>query len=301
MKDLKKIKYIFSDLDGTLFLENQNLENKIDKSLVETINKFNSYNLWFSVATGRDYLNAKKVLELNDLKNYEYIIGCNGAQIYSRLHNQLIFVRTFIDEEIDYLFKAWEYISKKYQNELYLYGYVQGKDFTHITFYIRENEVSHVLNEINRMESIYKNVGLGLLTRKTYSKLLFKYAYKMSIAFVNPNDELEKKLNILNEIESKFPELSYYLSGTIEVSPKLISKYSAIRYLNDKYLKVDDNQIAVFGDEGNDLTMLYYFNNSFTRKSASEYIKKITKNVIDQPAGLFVKEVIENIIDEKKQ
>lgn len=300
MKNLNKIKYIFSDLDGTLFLENKDLENKIDKSLVETINKFNSNDLNFSIATGRDYLNAKKVIELNGLTNYEYIIGCNGAQIYSRLYNQLIFVRTFIDEEIDYLFKAWEYISKKYPNELFLYGYVQGKDFTHITFYIKENEVNHVLNEISRIEEMYKNLGVGLLVRRSYSKLLFKYAYKMSIAFVNPHEGLEKKLNILNEIESIFPELSYYLSGTIEISPKLISKHFAIKYINDKYLKANEDQIAVFGDEGNDLSMLYYFDNSFTRSTASDYIKKIAKNIIDKPAGLFVKEVIDKIIEEKK-
>lgn len=300
MKDLKKIKYVFSDLDGTLFLENKNLEDKVDKELVESINNLSSSDLSFSIATGRDYLNAKKVLELNGLQNYQYIIGCNGAQIYSRLHNQLIFVRTFIDEEMDYLFKAWDYISKKYPNELYLYGYVQGKDFTHITFYIKENEVNYVLNEINKMEELYKNIGIGLLVRKTYSKLLFKYAYKMSISFVNANESIEKKLNILNEIESKFPELSYYLSGTIEVTPKLISKYSAIKYLNNKYLKIDDNQIAVFGDEGNDLAMLYYFQNSFTRSSASEYIKKITKNIVDEPAGLFVKKIINKIINDKK-
>ncbi len=296
---MNSIKYIFTDLDGTLFKSSSENDKKIDPKFAHTINSLPNYGINFSIATGRDYLNAKKILELNGINNYDYIIGCNGAQIYNRSLNQLIFVRTFTEQEHNYAMKAFEYIDRKYPNQLYMYGYSLGKTLTHITFYIKENENINVLQSTNYMLNRFKETGIGLLVRSSFSTSLLKNAYKITIAFVDYKMPIEKRLHITSDLQAKFPDLSYLTTSTIEITPKNIDKYAAIQMINKKYYKGNNEEFAVFGDGGNDISMLYNFNNSFSRHDTYPFVKNVAKNIIENKSSYFVEDVINKIIKEK--
>lgn len=299
--NMKKIKYIFTDLDGTLFKSKSDNENKIDPKFAKTINSLPNYGVSFSIATGRDYLNAKKILELNNITNYDYIIGCNGAQIYNHNLNQLIFVRTFTDQEHNYAMKAFEYIDRKYPNQLYMYAYSLGKTLTHITFYVKEKENVNVLQATNYTMELFKSTGIGLLIRNSFSTTLLKRAYKITIAFVDYKMPIEKKLHIASDLQAHFPDLSYLTTGTIELTPKNIDKLTAIQTINDKYLKASNEEFAVFGDGGNDISMLYNFENSFSRHDTYPFVKNVAKFVVPNKSSYFVEDIINKIIKEKQE
>lgn len=294
---MKNIKHIFTDLDGTLFKDEYENDKKIDLEHANFINELNNHGIGFSVATGRDYLNAKKVLELNNVNNYEYIIGCNGAQIYSKAFNQLIYVRTFTENETNYMIKAFEYMDNKYPDTFYLHSYSIGKEFTHANIYSKEKQSDVITNEINKLYKIASTKGIGLLPRITYSYLLLRNSYKFMMCYANENLTQEQIIEFGKDLETNFPNLTYApTSSSIEITPKDISKNSAIIDVCNRYLKLKQDEVAVFGDGGNDLLMLEYHKHSFTRFDTLDFVKNVSKNVVNSTCSLFVIDTLKDII-----
>jgi hydroxymethylpyrimidine pyrophosphatase-like HAD family hydrolase len=80
-----------------------------------------------------------------------------------------------------------------------------------------------------------------------------------------------------SELEREFPELDYVFPGAtapyIDLLPKGYSKGSAVRILADR-LDIAIDEVAIFGDSENDLSMLEGFPNSVAVANASDVVKK---------------------------
>ena len=82
------IKYIVSDLDGTLFKGHGETIFDLTKENVEAIHKALEAGIHLAVASGRTYLHGKRILELNGYVNDVLCTGLNGSIIYD--HGKLV-------------------------------------------------------------------------------------------------------------------------------------------------------------------------------------------------------------------
>jgi Cof subfamily protein (haloacid dehalogenase superfamily) len=247
------IKYIFCDLDGTLY------HNGISKDDAKAIEDIEKENIIFNIATGRIFPQAVKMTN-NDINMNGYYICENGSYIYDSNHN-LIFRGTIDDN-----------IVKKVIAEY---------DSDSATMYFKYNGKVILLEE-NNLFKIYTNeyvVDKDFLNKETYNNLVG------NIGIVSQDIEELYRLELFYKEE--FNEvLDIYFSSehTLNLVPKGVSKHEAIKKVC-KILGANLDEIATIGDSPNDISMLkttkYSFAMENSRKEVKESANYIASSVSD--------------------
>lgn len=284
------LKWIISDLDGTLLGHNHETHQVIaDENTIDFLNKLNGTNKYkITIATGRHFANVIDIIETVklDYADNGFIIGMNGAQIYSCKDKKLI-QNTYIENELlANIPVAIEYFEKNYNNKFFVIGY---QDNVHNMF-VYDNKSKYLdanIEIIKKHEDDKKSLNMTLIENFNQVSNVYKIIFSLE-----PPYDYEK---ILSDLKKILPNMNFAQSSErfIEVFPKSVDKSIAIDYINQNYYNFDKNEIIAFGDSFNDLEMLEYAGTSVTKQAAHAKVRKICDYVIDADSSTFVADALE--------
>ncbi len=269
--DIKMIKCIVCDLDGTLINKSDQIEEKTYQLLKECIDQ----GIEFIIATGRD---INMVVDLLD----RYQLDCdlvlnNGAQYRDRQNT------------INKIYPMDPQSFIKIANILHDYGYLLAihTDKGKYSLHNQEDFWSY------HMDLLHNSIG-PILPKKTFTT---REGYLRDFHYAKtPEDIIKQGINVL-KIDARHRD-AYSVSGikqqlnipyldissSYEDNIEITSNSSNKGLLLSQILKnkgYQNDEVAVFGDGENDSTMLQSFKYSFAPANASTHAKKVANYLLD--------------------
>ncbi|EJO5348744.1 HAD family hydrolase [Clostridium botulinum] len=243
------IKFIASDLDGTLV----NSEGKIYNKVFNLINDLHKRGIKFAAASGRFYSQLNE--NFNTVKEDMILIAHNGALIKYSKNGQTLYANYITKENI----KSVEKLKRDLGEELILAG---------------ENEAL-VVNPSESIRKEFHFYNVPYIEYKSFhevDKPVSKVSYYVKDG-IKPAmlDYLKENLN---------NDLQFVASGDkwIDIMNKDVSKGHAIKILQKKFNIQKDNTM-VFGDYYNDITMFKQAYYSYAMENAPQDVKEKAKFV----------------------
>lgn len=269
---MDKIRLIVSDMDGTLLNEKQELSSDTIKILIQA----QQQGIGVVLASGRglkDLISYGKQLELDQYPLSGYIT-LNGLELYDSKRKCIEKQQRLTYADII----TFNKISLKYQIPL-------------IIFF---EDTSYLLNStsINKSylvdTSWVENSNMDLIKKQDETKLL-------KIVLCGNEESIEYMLNHLDENIFNQYEISKVEKQWVEINPKGINKgYGLLKYLNQYHLA--KNEVVVFGNGENDISMLKQTPNSVVVENALDGVKGyatyLCKNNNEDGVVKFIKEKI---------
>ncbi len=251
MKNLKGIKVVFLDVDGTLTDSNKQIA-EVTKVPIKAIRDKGIYVILCSGRSNKDVCKYSKEALASD-----YTISSNGAQIYNYRTDQ-----NFYKNNIQYseLKEIWEYCSKNGLELVLNADNIQiGNDVFCSSMYKNRTVIKN-LEEL-KDNDIYQII----INSNNY------YDMKACEEYISLNKNLKianySRQYISKDINSKEP---YY----IFINNKFIDKGTAITIFL-KAMNIKKEEAICFGDRINDITMFKACGNTVAMKNADEELKKI--------------------------
>lgn len=251
------IKAVFFDLDGTLLNSQKIISDKTKYALMECKNK--GINLF--VATARPPILNKMLSRSKDYFNlFDGGVFCNGGCI--KINNQVTY--KFLPKEIvSYCINE----TNKYKN---------------LNIALQMKDERHAFN--NPLDDFaYKPWGIAKEDAVYITNDCLSQTIKILIYYENIIDTVTKLPDkIVKELRQYCGEYSkFYLTDkgkVIQITSKSASKYKGIEAIRKK-LGIQKSELAVFGDDMNDVEMLTAYENTVAMGNADEQIKKIAQFV----------------------
>lgn len=270
------IKLLVSDMDGTLFNSNQ----EITPFSLNAIKKAQEQGLRFMIATGRSIETIGPTLERYNLKCG--LILLNGAEV----RNEELNIISTIDISYDIIPR----LAKVLEDMGYIPEYMtnQGSQICGTEEMMRKNmgwrmmclDRTHTMTFEEALEKGKTSVFQKALTRnESLEEMFAKEVEIRKIIVFNPlsntngdNREALKKM---------FPELSILSSypENIEINSEFAKKGTGLEKAIKK-MGLTKDEVAVFGDGYNDLSLFELFPNSYAPENAEEGIKELAKEII---------------------
>lgn len=264
------IRYLVSDLDGTLL--HGHGESILDLSEVnkEGIKRAKEHGIHIIPATGRSVTYPIKLYEMYHFSDDIWGTGLNGAAVY---HNGMIQEHGIPASEIKELLAFVEPLIKYYDN-------IQLQDLWDKRIYYTNQKEPYF-----RMVKESKVLGCSSTSELEIKEYLQEYPDtnfgKFSLISYDPtyNIELEKI------ITSRFGE-KYTITRSnptyLEITNQRASKGTFIQCLIEHGIKREE--IAVIGDSYNDASMFSEVIHSFALSHGEEYVKNHAAHVVDSVA-----------------
>lgn len=265
------IKMIAVDMDGT-FLNDKKEYNfyrfkKIFKDMEDK-------NIKFVVASGNQYFQLRSFFP--SLYKSITFVAENGANIVcgnTPFYNVEI-CKKDIGEILDVLYSLNPTnVILCGKNRAYISSTVSEQQYNSAKFYYPK---------IKKIENLYEVI-------KEKDDVV-----KVALSF--KEEESKEKLQRLssNLLGKLVPVSSGH--GDIDLIVPGINKLHGIKLLGKKW-GIEDNEIATFGDSGNDLEMIKYIENSYAMKNAQSVIKNAATTIIGSNNSETVLDTIEQIIN----
>ncbi|MGL4617036.1 MAG: Cof-type HAD-IIB family hydrolase, partial [Mycoplasmoidaceae bacterium] len=249
------------DVDGTILNDNKDLLESTKKAVKELIKN----NHEVILCTGRHYTNVLKLAE--DLNLPNYIITSGGSAIFNIKTRKLILSNKFLNKkDIDVAIN----LAKKYKRELI---WNNGKEVFRVYFGKNPND------EIKEKKYFY--CGSDIFPKYDNWEDVKHNVYKdvLQIAFKAESKIVKEEFKKIEKSISKKCVCYHSSYFYIDFFDKSIGKYNAITNLAKK-LKINKNDIFVFGDSGNDIEMISKFENGVAMGNSPNYIKEKAKYII---------------------
>jgi len=266
---MKKI--VFFDLDRTLLTSTRNIlqEN------IEAIKKARESGIEVCICSARQQESVKVYQQMAGAGRY--IICNNGAEIYDTEGNEELYAAT-LEEEV--CIKLFEYAMKN-------------------NFFIRiDTKYGRYIN----IEE-YRMLDFEMLIEEDYKKF-FKENKILQFTMGSFNKELIDNIEIAINETIDIKVVNRFISSIIpvrlnmiEIANKSSSKGNAVSGLC-KYLKIDLKDAVAFGDDHNDIPMLEVVGHAVVMGNASDDVKKIADEVIENNNEPGIAKVLERIISE---
>lgn len=251
------IKAVFSDLDGTLLIDNFKTSQENINAIETALNK----GIDFIPTTGRAISDVPQ--QLKSVKNIKNFILTNGATVFDRKENKVLY-NNYIPCE-----KALELMSTEGASKCCVMAFLDGQVHYQSDWEKRlsGSPVCPVVAEFlmygcKEVENLFEFVKLR---NKDVEKITFFFT------------DLDNRIDVINNtlMLEEF-ELSYTLELNLEITNKGVNKANGIReFCKIKGYSMDE--IAVIGDSGNDIEMLSLTNNSYAVENAVEKAKLAAK------------------------
>lgn len=253
INDLKRIKLIAIDIDGTLLDDQKEIPN----DNINAIKKANLENKKVVLSSGRPL--SKKTIsfyeKLGLLKENNYFIAYNGESIYEVVSNKTIYSNPLSYNDIS---KLDNYFSSLL---------IKSARYVHLD----ENVTVINPNEFSLLEEVF---NLKPHIAGNFLELLEMKAHKYQIA------DYPEKISKLYEMLPQWIKNEYDVVITmpcyLEITKKNVCKYNSVIYLA-KYLGINENEIMAIGDSMNDLSMIKNCHYGVAMGNAIEEIKDAAK------------------------
>lgn len=261
------IKLIVSDIDGTLIKKSYKKDPYfVDNENLEAIWKAKENGIIFSLATGRNHASAKFVMK--KLKFKTYIVSQNGTYVIDDKQKQLT-QNAFKPEETLSCIKVLT------ENEI---DYMLSGPLTVAFNTFGKNKLTPYV--------IDSNAGRKLLISDKLVRDFDQHAHRVGTITAIPNEDhnfedIEKLLR--SKIDNSKFTIVQSSQYTIDITLKNISKATAILQLCEKLL-ITPEEVAVIGDNYNDLPMFKVFKHSYVMEEADPRLKKFAKNEVKSVA-----------------
>lgn len=273
--DIKKIKLVISDLDGTILDSGQPLH----PFTREVFGKLEDHGILFTLASGRSLASLRPFAE--ELKVKIPLVLANGCIIQSL--DGTIHHRSMMPAEITR--KVFE-IADREDSDLVVF--MDDK-----LFYKR------MTPNINR---IFGKVKDAIFEVGSWDKLEnnIEQVNKFMVIDWESLDRLDRLEKIFTtELDCKADHLRTNIHH-LEVMPKGISKATGLAYLTEK-LGVDMREILAFGDFDNDAEMLKIVGFSAAVANASERAKENADYIIDSCADNGPAGFLNNLLEKQSE
>lgn len=279
------IRLFVTDLDGTLLNE----KHQLDQRILDSIDFVLDHDCYFAIATGRDmHPSHNEALDFGN--RHMYTIAMNGARIFD--WNR----KTIYEKPIDPTFV-----------------YELAKSFTDLSFDYNGKEDKYTLASY---ETIYKryhktNYFGGHMDQKQMLNWLSDYHYDLTpeeiashtIYKINGDVKDAKRNQQVHSFLDKYRDTvvnAPFRLDFFEITEKQVNKGLAIHQLAN-YLGLSDDEVAVYGDGGNDLDMLKMFKHSYAPSNAIDLVKAHASHVIGSNVDYSVPKHMEEIIRNNKK
>lgn len=226
----------------------------------------------FIVATGRTIVGIKSCGSLWSMN--VFLILMNGALVLDKRRN-VIFEQAIQKETV-------EAIIELMPNE-------------NLEFFTKEGIMTTLTKEQYIKEyskwDMWKKKILDCDDSKYMEDYLNHFQFNVTLEQIKRTDVL--KINGLQINQAKHQQLLEQLQpfkdhiinasfdcNVFELTNKNVSKANALSFLADKN-HWNEEEVAVFGDSGNDVDMLYRFVHSYAPKNANEQVKQVASEIID--------------------
>ena len=287
------IKMIVMDMDYTLL----NDEGKITPYTKQTLIEAEKKGIRLVLSSGRSHITLKDFSsELEMEKHKGFLICVNGISRYNCETNEIKYLQKISLEEEKLLFDNFSKHNVEIMgvNDDYLYDYVSNEYLKEKIEYKKENNI---------VNDIYTGGPKGIYHDQTKNK------YRViNVKTFDNNDPVNKVIiaqrkDILDKAIEDTPTSikdNFTFNKTtdlwLEISPKGVSKGNNLKELA-KELNIDLNEIMVFGDGENDLSMLSIVENSVCMLNGMDSVKKQVKYISDYTnnedgVGRFVRKMI---------
>lgn len=295
------IKLIVSDMDGTLF----NSSQEISPYNLAAIQEAARQGVHFMIATGRSMDTIKPTLERYNLKCS--LLLMNGAEV----RNEDLQIVSTIDIPNKMILSISDELGKMGYIPEYMTN--QGAQICCTEEMMQKNmgwrmmclDRSHTLNFEEAVEAGKTSIFQNMMTRnESLEEMLAKNLEIRKIIVFNPDTAFNTANRI--KLQEQFPNLSILSSypENIEINHKQAQKgYGLMKAVEN--MGILKNEVAVFGDGYNDISMFELFENSYAPVNAEPAIKAKAKEVIpsnnDDGVGKKINELLfhNKVIDNK--
>ncbi len=267
-------KAIASDLDGTL------LNSKIELSEYskEILNAANKKGIEFIISTGRMYRSLVRIIP--QMPFCRYAVTTMGAEIYDTHKNERIYSVPLEPENaravVEYGLKNNLHINIYINNVLYTNSLDKFSDF-----YLRTTDAPSTLIEGDVLEFIKD---------KVISKILY-------ITEVEDAPAIQKEcIQLFGDKMNVCGSLKMYT----EFSSFNAQKDIAVNWLIEK-LGIKKDELIVFGDSGNDVSMLKNTGYACAVANAGDYVKEIADEVVEDNDNDGVAKTVKRYILDAEQ
>jgi len=286
------IKMIVMDMDGTLLNNNDEITSYTKEILMKAQKK----GIRLVLSSGRSYLTLTKYGDQLNMKEYGgYYICANGIALYNCETDENKYLEKMHNKDQKRIFDLFkdENVEIMGVNDGYIYEYVAPKYLEEKKQYIKDNN----------LDEVYTGGPKGII----YDQRKNKYEIEMVKNFDN-NGDVNKVIIAQNEEELQkaikgkeiiFEEYSpkFTTARWLELSPKGVSKGNTLKRLCAK-LNIDINDVMVFGDGENDLSMLEVVEESVCLLNGMDTVKAKTKYITeyDNDHDGLAKFVLKNVL-----
>jgi Cof subfamily protein (haloacid dehalogenase superfamily) len=264
--DLKKIKLVVSDMDGTLL----NSKGEVSLLFFELFKKLQLQNIVFCAASGRQYNSI--VDKLSSIKDDIYVIAENGG--IAKKGTEVLLLKALETKKVT---KVIPVLRKIKNTNIVLCAqdtaYIESKDVKFINLF---QEYYHSFKIVDDLLEIAK---------KTPILKIAVYHFTSSEDFIYPEIKYLKEDYLLK------------ISGQnwLDISNEQANKGNALRTVQ-KLLNISKEETMVFGDYHNDIEMLQEASFSFAMGNAHKDIKEIAKYATKNNNDFGVEHILKKIV-----
>jgi len=266
------IKWIVTDMDGTLLNSAEQLTDRTREALIECQKK----GIRLILASGRSYARLMPYVKMLQMEEYGgSLIEINGLALNHLREKQRQVLTPLGEKDVDLLFPILE----KFQVE------IQGYEDETLYYWIPEHHIPFKLQEM-------KEKGYGAdhpMVSGTWSwvsDMVHNYPNLIRIYSRNELPAYLNKLNCIDEperIQEVFEYLTTHLKGKyeflrtgprlIEIAPYGVTKGRTLKAFMEAE-GVAPDEVMVFGDGENDVNMFHCVKYSIAMGNAEDYVKK---------------------------
>tara|TARA_B110000240_G_scaffold191247_1_gene233632 strand:+ start:703 stop:1512 length:810 start_codon:yes stop_codon:yes gene_type:complete len=268
--DLRKVKLVVSDMDGTLL----NAKGEVSPLFFELFKKLQKQNILFCAASGRQY--SSIVHKLAPIKEDIFIIAENGA--IAKKGDDILLLKSINSKKVTAIIPV---LRKIKDANIVLCSqdtaYIESKDKTFINLfqeYYRSFKIVDDLVEVAETTAILK---------------IAVYHFSSSEDFIYP------------AIKQLTADYLIKISGQnwLDLSDNKANKGAALKAVQE-LLNISKEETMVFGDYHNDIEMLQEAAFSFSMKNAHKDITAIANYATESNNNLGVEHILEQLIAAKK-
>lgn len=250
---MDKIKMIVMDMDGTLLTSNNEISHRTKDALIEAEKK----GIKLVLASGRSFKSLIPFGEELKMPFFDgYYIGANGATLTNANTKEHTVIRQLQLEEISELFEA----TKPFEIETM--AVLDDTIYDYIPISLREIKKQYRLDNEVSSEVPWTAGAFSMIVdqRKNYNNIYEIQDHSQipcpvnKICLAHTKEALEEPYKWLVRNLGERYHFARTTLQWIECAPQGINKGNAIRKLADE-LGIRLDQILVFGDGENDLTM----------------------------------------------